>query len=141
MIWNIFQRAAPPAPRVDGRLALAMLLVRAARSDGEYDRDEAAIIHEILIQRYGEDDAAMLLARAEAGEELVGDTVHLTRAIKDEVVFDARGAYLQDLWRVVLSDGRRDPHEDGLMRLASSLLGLSDRDSAVARQAVQRDMQ
>jgi len=140
MIWKIFQRAAPPAPRVEGRLALAMLLVRAARSDGVYEPDQATIIHEVLIQRYGENDAAMLLARAEAGEELVGDTVHLTRAIKDEIVLDARGAYLQDLWRVVLSDGRRDPHEDRLMRLVSNLLGLSDRDSALARQAVQREV-
>lgn len=137
MIWNIFQRADPPAPRVEGPLAVATLLVRVARSDGVYDPEETALIHRLLIQRYGTDDAARLLARAEAAEEMVGDTVHLTRAIKDEILLEDRDAYLMDLWRVVLSDGQRDPHEDGLMRLVSNLLGLSDRDSALARQAVQ----
>jgi uncharacterized tellurite resistance protein B-like protein len=44
--------------------------------------------------------------------------------------------YLQDLWRVVLADEARDFEEDGFMRLASNLLGMADRDSARARQAV-----
>lgn len=138
MIWNLFQRPAPAEARPAGDLALAMLLVRAARIDGEYDADEVALIRAALSQRFGAERGAALLAEAEAQEPLAGDTVHLTRPIKEIVPLEERGAVLQDLWRIVLSDNRRDPYEDGLMRLVSNLLGLSDRDSALARQEVQR---
>lgn len=137
MIWNLFNRPAPTEDRPDGELALAMLLVRAARIDGDYDPDEVALIRAALTARFGAERGAALLAEAEAQESQAGDTVHLTRPIKDVVPLEERGALLQDLWRIVLSDDRRDPYENGLMRLVSNLLGLSDRDSALARQAVQ----
>jgi uncharacterized tellurite resistance protein B-like protein len=35
---------------------------------------------------------------------------------------------------VALADGQRDDSEDTLLRLSSSLLGVNDRDSALARQ-------
>lgn len=139
MIWKLFQRPDPVDTRPDGELALAMLLVRAARIDGAYDADEVALIRAALVRRFGDVRAAELLTQAEALEPQAGDTVHLTRPIKDVVALEERGALLQDLWRIVLSDNRRDPYEDGLMRLVSNLLGLSDRASALARQAVQRD--
>ncbi|MGY6548826.1 MAG: tellurite resistance TerB family protein [Roseinatronobacter sp.] len=139
MIWRFLQRPQPQPARPDGDLALAILLVRAARVDGASDLEEVALIRNILERRFGAERAGSLLAQAEATEAEVGDTVHLTRAIKDLVPLEERGLVLQDLWRIVLSDGRRDPHEDGLMRLVSPLLGLSDRDSALARQDVQRE--
>ncbi|MEO9822535.1 MAG: TerB family tellurite resistance protein, partial [Paracoccaceae bacterium] len=37
---------------------------------------------------------------------------------------------------VVLADGTRAKEEDALMRLVANLLGISDRDSAIARQKV-----
>jgi uncharacterized tellurite resistance protein B-like protein len=40
------------------------------------------------------------------------------------------------MWRVVLSDGTRDDDEESMMRLVSNLLGISDVDSALARQRV-----
>ncbi len=41
---------------------------------------------------------------------------------------------MRALWQVVLADGERDHEEDALMRLLASLLGVNDRDSAIARQ-------
>lgn len=139
MIWKLFRAPEPDVPRPEGDLALAMLLVRAARIDGVYDADEVTLIRAALTRRFGAARGAALLAEAEAQEPQAGDTVHLTRPVKDVVPLEARGAVLQDLWRIVLSDNRRDPYEDGLMRLVSNLLGLSDRDSALARQAVQSE--
>ncbi len=139
MIWSLFRPRAPELPRPAGDLALAMLLVRAARIDGDYDTEEVALIRTALARRFGAERGAELLTEAEAQEAQAGDTVHLTRPIKDIVPLEERGSVLQDLWRIVLSDQRRDPYEDGLMRVVSNLLGLSDRDSALARQAVQRE--
>jgi uncharacterized tellurite resistance protein B-like protein len=45
---------------------------------------------------------------------------------------------LTALWDVALSDGARDAEEDTLIRLVANLLGVTDRDSAIARQRVEQ---
>jgi uncharacterized tellurite resistance protein B-like protein len=45
-----------------------------------------------------------------------------------------RGAVVEELWLVALADGQRDAEEDGVLRLVANLLGINDRDSALARQ-------
>jgi uncharacterized tellurite resistance protein B-like protein len=62
--------------------------------------------------------------------------VRFTRAIKDAVAYEDRLAVIEALWTVVLADGQRAQEEDALLRLVSNLLGVSDRDSALARQRV-----
>lgn len=131
MIGKLFRK--PVAAKPDGRVAVAALLIRVARTDGDYAAVEIAVIRDILVRRYGD---PTLLSQGEALEHSAGDTVHLTKAIKDEIAHEDRMAYLQDLWRVVLADEARDFEEDGFMRLASNLLGMTDRDSARARQTV-----
>ncbi len=66
------------------------------------------------------------------------DTVRFTRAIKDAVPYEARAAVVESLWQVALADGARDAGEDALIRLAIKFLGINDRDSALARQRVQK---
>ncbi|MCC5963675.1 MAG: TerB family tellurite resistance protein [Rhodobacteraceae bacterium] len=122
---------------------LAALLVRAARSNSDYDPRQVAMIESVLSRRLGIGAAQSnaLRSAAETFEARTGDTVHLTRAVKDLVPLDDRPELLRDIWRVILADGARHAEEDGLMRLVSSLLGLADRESAFARQAVQREAQ
>jgi uncharacterized tellurite resistance protein B-like protein len=50
------------------------------------------------------------------------------------VPFEDRAAVVEALWAVVLADGRRDHEEDGFLRMTARLLGINDRDSALARQ-------
>jgi uncharacterized tellurite resistance protein B-like protein len=45
---------------------------------------------------------------------------------------------VRDLWAVVLADGTRDAEENSMMRLLANLLGVNDRDSALARQSVDK---
>ncbi|MCH8465407.1 MAG: TerB family tellurite resistance protein [Roseinatronobacter sp.] len=123
-----------------GDVALAALLVRAARANEDYDPRQIARIDAVLARRFGLGpfEAVALRRQAETYEAQVGDTVHLTRAIKDIVALEDRPMLLRDLWAVILADGARHEAEDGMMRLVSNLLGLADRDSAFARQDVQR---
>ncbi|ETX15445.1 hypothetical protein OCH239_16625 [Roseivivax halodurans JCM 10272] len=143
MFADLLKRLTAPAPETlpdtDARLALTALLVRVARSDGEYDHDERARIDRIARTRYGltEDDANRLRADAEALESEAPDTVRFTRAIKDAVPYEQRMGVIEALWSVVLADGVRDPEEDSLLRLVSNMLGITDRDSAMARQRVE----
>lgn len=129
-----------PLPPADSRLALAALLVRLARSDGDYAMSEAARIDAVLARRYGlpAQVARALRAEAEVLEAEAPDTVRFTREIKDHVPHEDREGVLEALWSVVLADGRRDDEENAQMRLMASLLGVTDRDSALARQRAER---
>ncbi|PTQ72657.1 TerB family tellurite resistance protein [Celeribacter persicus] len=126
-------------PDADARLALAALLVRVARADGRYDPEEADRIVKLLMQRYqlSPFEATKLRGEAEQLEAEAPDTVRFTRAIKEAVPFEERIGVIEGLWSVVLADGMRDEGEDALLRLVSNLLGINDRDSALARQRVE----
>lgn len=130
-----------PLDPQDARRALAALMVRLARADGDYAPPEKARIDRVLAEHFGlpAGAAATLRREAEALETEAPDTVRFTRAIKDHVPLDARAGILEALWSVVLADGRRDAEEDAQMRLLASLLGVNDRDSALARQRAQRE--
>ena len=78
-------------------------------------------------------EASSLRSKAETLEADAPDTVRFTRAIKDAVPYEGRFDVVRALWQVVLADGERDNEEDALMRLLASLLGVNDRDSAIAR--------
>ncbi|MBY6081691.1 MULTISPECIES: TerB family tellurite resistance protein [Ruegeria] len=133
---RLTQPQPDPLTDDDARLALAALLVRLARSDDDYADTEMSRIDKVLAERYGLSpfEAAGLRAQAEDLEAEAPDTVRFTRAIKDAVPYDHRLGVVQALWSVALADGQRSQDEDSLLRLVVSLLGVSDVDSALARQ-------
>lgn len=138
MFEALIRSLTAPSPRrlpePDSRLALAALLVRIARTDGNYSQAEVARIDRVLAHRHAltPTDAQALRLQAEALEAEAPDTVRFTRALKDAVAVEDRDNLMQALWAVALADGR-DDNEDQLLRLVSSLLGISDQDSAIAR--------
>lgn len=127
-------------PEPDARLALAALMVRVARSDGSYGADEIALIDRVLASQHQLSPfaAAGLRTQAEVLEAEAPDTVRFTRALKAATAHEDRAEVLQALWSVALADGARDAQEDRLLRMVASLLGLSDVDSAHARQRAAR---
>ncbi|MEN9062266.1 TerB family tellurite resistance protein [Ponticoccus litoralis] len=142
MFADFLKRLTAPQPDpladADARLALTALLVRVARADAHYDASEQARIDRIAANRFGLSpfEASKLRGKAEALEAEAPDTVRFTRAIKDAVPYEDRIGVIEALWQVVLADGQREAEEDALLRLVSNLLGVSDRDSALARQRV-----
>ncbi|MFX0544116.1 TerB family tellurite resistance protein [Roseovarius sp. S1116L3] len=142
MIADFFKRLTAaqdqPLTDTDARLAVAALLVRAARTDGHYAPSEIEHIDRILSTRYAltPEDARALRKDAEEAEAEAPDTVRFTREIKEAVPYEDRTAVIEALWQVVLADGDRADQENALLRMAASLLGVSDVDSAAARQRV-----
>lgn len=140
MFADLIRRLTDPAPErlpdADARLALGALLVRLARADGDYSAEEERRILRILKTRYAlsDADAAELRADCETMESEAPDTVRFTRAIKDAVSYEDREAVIEALWEIALADGQRDDEEDALMRMVAPMLGVSDPDSARARQ-------
>lgn len=140
MFADLLRRLTAPAPprlpEPDARLALAALLVRVAKTDGLYAVEEVERIDRILMARHNLDAfaAARLRHDAEELESQAPDTIRFTRALKEAVPLEDRISLLVALWQVALADGLRDADEDQMLRLLTNLLGLSDVDSAMARQ-------
>ncbi|MEM9476498.1 MAG: TerB family tellurite resistance protein [Pseudomonadota bacterium] len=143
MFAEFLNRLTQPDPEplqdADARLALTALLVRIARSDGEYAEEESRRIDRLMAKRYGLSpfEASALRRDGETLEREAPDTVRFTRAIKDAVPYEDREAVIEAMWDVVLADGVRDEEEDALLRLVANLLGVNDRDSNLARKRVE----
>jgi len=143
MLQDLLRRLTAPEPEPlpydDARIALAALLVRIARSDGDYAEVEVARIDRVLATRYGLSpfEVTKLRAEAEALETEAPDTVRFTRAIKDAVPHEDRLRVIESLWEIVLADGERDHEEDALLRMVAPMLGINDRDSNIARKHVE----
>ena len=140
MFETLLRRLLDPAPahlpEPEAKVALAALLVRLARSDDDYAPSEIARIDRVLATIYAlaPQAAADLRRDAETLELQAPDTVRFTRALKEAVAHPDRLALVEAMWQVVLADGVRGDGEESLMRLVASLLGITDVDSALARQ-------
>lgn len=136
---RLIQPEPDPLDDGDARLALTALLVRIARADGDFSPEERRQIEAVVTTRYvlDADGTAKLISEASELEMQAPDTVRFTRAIKDAVPYEERLAVIEALWSVVLADGVRESEEDALLRLVSNLLGVNDKDSALARQRVE----
>jgi uncharacterized tellurite resistance protein B-like protein len=137
LLNSLFGSEKPDAlPAEDARVALTALLVRIARSDGRYDTVEQDQIRKTVADRYdlSPELAQDLMYHAEELEAQAPDTVRFTEAIKEAVPYEDRTEVVAAAWRVVLADGNRADEEDALMRLIAKFLGVSDRDSNIARQ-------
>jgi uncharacterized tellurite resistance protein B-like protein len=128
-----------PLSHLDAQLALATLLVRVARTDGDYADVEVARIDAVLERLYAlsPEQTVALRQSAEALEQEAPDTVRFTRALKEAVAHGDRQALLQALWFVALADGARAAEEEQVLRLVAHLLGLTDVESAQARKTAQ----
>jgi uncharacterized tellurite resistance protein B-like protein len=126
-------------PPADERLAVAALLVIAAHADHTYAEAERTQIERVLAARYGLDAAAaaQLRAEGEAAEAAAMDLYKFTSLIKRVIPYEERASVLEALWRVILSDGQREAHEETLMRRVTDLLGLDPRESVEARRKAQ----
>lgn len=130
-------RPGSPTPQ----RALAVLLVEAARVDGQYGLDEQHAADALLagLLNLEPSQATSLRLGAEADQRDAPDLVRFTRVIKTTFSEAERVSVIEALWSIVLHDGQRHPREDALMRRIAPLLGVSDRDSALARQRAASD--
>lgn len=142
LLRRLLSPEPPPLPEAEAHLALAALMVRAARTDGLYSAEEVERIDRVLMTdlSIGPFEAARLRAEAEVLEAEAPDTVRFTRALKAATALEHRAALMRALWSVALADGLREAEEDRLMRLVANLLGLSDVENARARQMAERAM-
>jgi uncharacterized tellurite resistance protein B-like protein len=138
VLKSLFRPEAAPRTEVPPEVAVAALLVEAARADGSYDDAERHAVAHLLedMLDLSSRDAAELRDRGEAAQAESSDLVRFTRVVKFAMEEEERIALMEGLWHLVLIDHHRDPHEDALLRRLPPLLAISDHDSAAARRKV-----
>lgn len=143
----MFQRlidmfTAPAAGLIEGEdalsIAVAALLIEAARSDDGFDETERAAIRDLLAKRFhltGPETDRLVAAASQAQDQAVGLYRHIRR-ITDGYDAAGRIAMIEMLWEVAYADGRLDPQEDALVRRIAGLVHVSDQDRGAARKRV-----
>ena len=122
-------------------LALTAIFIRIAKLDGTFDINEREKIKELIIKRFefNDENTENVLNMAARLEGQSNDNVQFIKVIKESIAYEERFNLLKDSWILVMADGKRTYEEDGFMRLFCSLLGLSDKDSALARQVILKE--
>ena len=122
-------------------LALTAIFIRIAKLDGTFDINEREKIKELIIKRFefNDENTENVLNMAARLEGQSNDNVQFIKVIKESIAYEERFNLLKDSWTLVMADGKRTYEEDGFMRLFCSLLGLSDKDSALARQFILKE--
>ena len=119
----------------DTRLAVAALLVEAARMDQDFDDRERSKIAALLAGRFelSAEETESLISKA---DKTISDTEQnfpFTHAINMNMDGEQRVYVIEMLWSVAYADGQLDPYEDALIRQIAGLIHVSDRDRMLAR--------
>ena len=108
----------------DVRVACAVLLIDAARSDHDAHDEEMQVVERLLRERFAlsPGETAALVKRA---QETLDHSVALqgfTRQLTDALDEGERGALVGMLWEVVYADGKMHAWEEHLVRRIAELL-------------------
>ena len=119
-------------------LAAAVLMVEAARLDGDFDTSERQSIRSLVTKHFGldEEETDTLIDEAESVHDDANHLVRFTRTIKDSYPPEERIAIIEMLWEVVYADGVLHDYEANLLRRIGGLIYVSDRDRGAARKRV-----
>jgi uncharacterized tellurite resistance protein B-like protein len=130
----------PPEAPDDLQVAIAVLLVQAARMDDRFDAAERSTIERLLAGRFalsGEATRALLHAAERRAEEAV-QMLPFTHLIVERLDPAQLVQVIEMLWEVAYADGVLDPDEDALVRRIAGLIYVSDHDRGAARQRVRQ---
>lgn len=119
----------------DQKLAVAALLIEAARMDQDFDDGERETIASLLTERFDltATEAATLIENADQKVQASAQYHPFTHAINQQLEPDEKVEIIEMLWRVAYADGALDPHEDQLVRQVAGLIHVTDRDRMLAR--------
>jgi uncharacterized tellurite resistance protein B-like protein len=131
-IQRFFNQRITPGESADGdsehrlQVATCALLLEAAHADDSFTAAERDLVESLVRDRFGlsEPEAHELMALAEEERRTSTDLYQFTRLVQERLDRSQKLMVLEQLWRVVYSDGRLEPHEDALLHKLAHLLGL-----------------
>ena len=134
-IVKLLTEQAPPQDRDGLQLAVAVLLVEAARMDDNFDDTERKVIERLVAQKFqlSPEQTRELVCQAVETDERSNQLYPFTRIAVERMDIAQRIGLLEMLWEVAYADGVLDPDEDALLRRIAGLIYVSDVDRAAAR--------
>jgi uncharacterized tellurite resistance protein B-like protein len=130
-------RTAPdPSTRADElELAVAALLVEAARMDDQFDARERAAIARVLAEKFdlSPDAVGALVDAAESAVAQSTQFFPFTQQIVKHISPEDRAQIIEMMWEVAYADGVLDPQEDALLRRIAGLIHVPDQERGLAR--------
>lgn len=117
------------------QVAVAALMVEAARMDDRFEGPERQTIERLLMERFGlpPEAAGLLLRSAEAEVARSTQLFPFTSLTVKRLDEDERIRVIEMLWEVAYADGVLDPQEDMLVRRIAGLIHVPDRARGEAR--------
>lgn len=121
-------------------VAASVLLLEAAHIDNECSKEEMEYIIETLKDKFALTDRCVkdLLNLAQADREKSVDLWEFTRYINTNFSPEEKREVMEDVWHIILLDGKLDKHEDYFAHRLSTLLHLRP-DQMIAAKLKARD--
>jgi uncharacterized tellurite resistance protein B-like protein len=137
-ILDLLMPGDPPRGGTDVHIAVAALLVEAARMDDDFAPAERQAIRAVLAKRFALDAATVdrLVAAAEQAADRSSALYRFTRVLAERFDPAARIGMIEMLWEVAYADGVLDPDEDALIRRIAGLIFVEDHERGAARRRV-----
>jgi len=140
-ILSLLSGDTPASTKPDQlQIAVAALLVHAARMDDTFDAAERQTIERLLAARFtlAPEAVQRLLAAAERRAEDSSQLYPFIRLAVERLDEQGRIRLIEMMWEVAYADGVLDADEDALLRRVAGLLYVSDQDRGEARKRVLR---
>jgi uncharacterized tellurite resistance protein B-like protein len=134
-ILKLLSEPAPASDRDGLQVAVAVLLVEAARMDDHFDDAERKVIERLLAQKFqlSPDQTGELVRKAVEIDDRSNQLYPFTRLAVERMDPAQRVDLIEMLWEVAYADGVLDPEEDALLRRVAGLIYVSDADRVAAR--------
>jgi len=111
-------------------LALTVLLFDAAFADGHCSRSEKKHLVETLETQYGvsPDEVETLIENRNKERKEHVNLFRYTRFLNENFTESKKIEFMESVWRIILTDGHLEAHEDHFAHRLSDLLNLSHTD-------------
>lgn len=133
--------AAAATPENRTALATCVILLEAACSDQNFTVDEREHIVGVLRQRFqlSDDEATELLEEANEERNQSTDLFRFTTQLNQSLSHEEKIGIIEEVWRVIYSDGVLDAHEDHLVHKLRALLNLNQPQLIKAKMKVLKE--
>ena len=111
----------------DSVIGISALLVHAAKIDEIYSEHEKSLIREFIKSYLKDEDADIILKKAEKIEGNSNQLLTYTNIIKQNKL-EIKKDIIEHLWKVIISDNTIDQYETNLMRRVCGLIYFSDKE-------------
>ena len=127
MILKFFKKGEKKIINQDEITNVACLLIHVAKIDENYSDIEKEIILKTLKNLYeGTDNIDEIMKMAEKKEQNSNHIQEFTKQIK-KMTKEKKAHIVENLWKIIMSDGKSDIYENNIMRRLAGLLYLDDK--------------